>query len=301
MIGIHEKKQLRSGLADRSDAVDIAAFSEYLYRQRKLVLVTCSLALGITGIASFLVPPKYTAKASILIEPPAGNDPRGATAVSPVYLESLKTYEHFADSDSLFRQALKHLGVRELYPKVAIENLKGRILRVRKPRDEKILEISATLGDRFKAQQFAQYIAEQTITMNRSLENDSTRDLSDDATRLVQAAQSRLLNARTARDTYLKQQPVAPLEAELASVSDLKTRVDRNLADADVEQAALRARLASQHADASSGNGSVTGSDVAAIQAQVSTLRKQSQTFQRATDQLWRIAGETQAGARNPG
>ena len=33
-------------------------------------------------------------------------------AVSPIYLESLKTYEHYAESDSLFQNALDRFGLR---------------------------------------------------------------------------------------------------------------------------------------------------------------------------------------------
>ena len=50
------------------------------------------LSLGV----SLLLPKRYTATASIVIEPPGGSDVRLSTAVSPVYLESLKTYERFS-------------------------------------------------------------------------------------------------------------------------------------------------------------------------------------------------------------
>lgn len=277
MIDTHEKKHVRIVLPEPVDALDIAGFSRYLYQRRKLIVNVSLIALALTGVASFTLPAKYTATASILIEPPAGNDPRGATAVSPVYLESLKTYEHFASSDSLFQQALAHLGLREKYLGIAIESVKRRVLKVTKPKDEKILEIRVTLRDRVKAQQFAQYIAEQTVALNRSLEGDSTRELSRDATTLVEAARVRLEKATAARDVYLKEQPIASVDAELSGAMDLKARADRNLADTDVELAAVMARFTSQHADKSSINGGVTQDDVAALQAQIPALRRQSQ------------------------
>lgn len=280
MIYTREEKEVRSVAADALDSVDIAAFSRYLYQRRKLVISASLVALVLTGLGSFLTPRKYTATASILIEPPAGNDPRGAMAVSPVYLESLKTYEHFASSDTLFRQALTHLHLREAYSGVPIENLKSRMLKVTKPKDQKILEISATLPDGTKAQQFAQYIAEQTVSMNRSLESDSTRDLTSDATKLVDAGWNRLKNAREARDAFLARQPVAILEAQLANTTDLKSRIDRNLTDAEVEMAAILARVNSQHSDKSvPARESVTQDDLAAIRAEVSALRQQSQNL----------------------
>ncbi len=62
-------------------------------------------------------------------------------ALSPMYLESLRTYEHFAGSDSLFRQALDHFHLREHFPKRPIESLKSEALRVAIVRDTEILEI----------------------------------------------------------------------------------------------------------------------------------------------------------------
>src|ERR1700683_787582 len=108
-------------------------FARYLWRRRALVAITAATALAMAGAASLLLPARYTATASILIEPPGGNDPRSATAVSTVYLESLKTYERMASSDTLFEHALDDLCIRQRYPGVSTETLKRRILEVSKP------------------------------------------------------------------------------------------------------------------------------------------------------------------------
>src|SRR5258708_11365300 len=115
-----------------------------------------------------LFPPKrYTATASIVIEPPGGADARSATVLSPVYLESLKTYEHFAASDSLFVGAAEHFHLVSPAGSQAIESLKRGILKVSKIRDTKILEISATMQDPNLAQRLAQYVAGETVNRNR--------------------------------------------------------------------------------------------------------------------------------------
>ena len=136
-------------MADHFDALE---FAGYFRRRWAVVAATCGVAALIAGAVSLLLPKRYTATASILIEAPAGNDTRVATAVSPVYLESLKTYEHLASSDSLFVRALEHLHLRESYEGTSIETLKRRVLKVAKLRETKILEISATLEDPAKAQ-----------------------------------------------------------------------------------------------------------------------------------------------------
>ena len=84
-------------------------FAEYLRSHWLVIAGSTTVALLLAGTSSVLLPERYTATASVVIEPPAGNDPRGATAVSTVYLESLKTYELFASSDTLFSRALDQL------------------------------------------------------------------------------------------------------------------------------------------------------------------------------------------------
>src|SRR5436309_14731477 len=145
------------------DRLDLLRFANYVGARWRLVAITCLVALGAAGIGSLLMPKKYTATASLLIDPPAGNDPRAATAISPVYVESLKTYERFALSDTLFFQALNQLGLRKTYSGSPIESLKKRVLRVTKPRDMKVLEISATLPNAVNAQALAKFMAEQTV------------------------------------------------------------------------------------------------------------------------------------------
>jgi uncharacterized protein involved in exopolysaccharide biosynthesis len=83
-------------------ASDGLEFLQYLWKRRVIVAAACASALAVTSVVSVFLPRRYTATASILIESPGGNDPRAAAAVSPVYLESLKTYELLASSDTLF-------------------------------------------------------------------------------------------------------------------------------------------------------------------------------------------------------
>src|ERR1700678_3046099 len=98
-------------------------YAEFL-RQRWRVVACASLAaVAISLGVSLILPKRYTASASIVIDPPGGLDSRTATAVSPVYLESLKAYERFAESDSLFAQAAERF---HLDNSVAIESLKQR-------------------------------------------------------------------------------------------------------------------------------------------------------------------------------
>ena len=85
---------------------DAFEYLESLRRRWRVVAVACAAALLLSLGISLLLPKRYAATASIVIEPPGGNDERLSTAVSPMYLESLKTYELFAGGDSLFQRAV---------------------------------------------------------------------------------------------------------------------------------------------------------------------------------------------------
>jgi capsular polysaccharide biosynthesis protein len=148
-------------------------------------------AIVISFSVSLLLPKRYTATASIVIEPPAGNDVRTATAVSPVYLESLRTYERFAASDTLFAGAVERFHLSSGENARSIESLKQQVLKVTKVRDTKILEISATLPEPALAQQFVIYVAEETVKLSRGESAVADREVMGEAERQAADAQER--------------------------------------------------------------------------------------------------------------
>src|SRR5215470_19246063 len=156
-----------------ADTFDAFRYISYLRSRWRFIAACCAVALTFAIVASVTAKKQYTASARVVIEPPAGTDLRSAMAVSPIYLESLKTYEHFAASDSLFQKAVEHFKLEG----GAIESLKRRVLKVQIVRNTRIMEISATLPDAKKAQALAQFLAESTVSLNRSSVADSDRDL----------------------------------------------------------------------------------------------------------------------------
>jgi capsular polysaccharide biosynthesis protein len=164
-------------------------FLDHLRGRWRVIAVACGTAAAIALIAAFLTPNRYTSTAHVLIEPPAGSDPRGAMAVSPIYLESLKSYELVASGDRLFLDAIDHF---KLPSGGSVERLKRAVLKVTIPRNTKVLEISATLHEPAQAQALALYIAEQTVKLARDVSADTERDLLADAQKELDEAQSRL-------------------------------------------------------------------------------------------------------------
>ncbi len=204
-------------------------YIDYLRLRWRLIAAACVCAVLLSLVVSLLLPKRYTATASIVIEPPAGNDVRTATAVSPVYLESLRTYERFADSDTLFAGAVERF---HLASQGSIESLKQQVLKVNKLRDTKILEISATLAEPELAQQFVNYVAEETVKLSRGESATADREMIGEADRQATEAQQRLDRAQQAWAAYTTREPSGSLQPQIEADVDLLEKIHQSLMDA---------------------------------------------------------------------
>ena len=207
------------------------------------------MAVGAAVLTGVLTPNRYTSTASILIEPPTGSDPRTFTAISPIYLESLKTYETFAGSDTLFQRALEKFHLRGTDSSTPIESIKARVLKVSKLRDTKILQINVTLENAKQAQAMAQYIAEETVSLISSTAHATGRDLMEDLRSQADDAKAKMeqvLGAYAQADTQF---PVSTLRTELDAMIDLLYKLRSELyesegAAAQFESEGAKARVA---------------------------------------------------------
>lgn len=220
-------------------------FDAYLYlkylRARWRLPATVIVAAVVTSLAfSLVLPKKYTARTSVVIEPPAGSDPRASTAISPIYLESLKTYERFAASDHLFAQAVDRFQLRDGRP---LERLKRGILEVEIPSSTKVLEIAVTLRDPSKAHAVALYLAEETIKLNRKTNRAGDEELILEARQAVEEAARRLAGAESARARFRRRSPTQEaLKAELDELRSVREEVGRLLLTTDLSAAGQQSR-----------------------------------------------------------
>lgn len=204
--------------------------------------MVCAVAGALTLAYCLLTPPRYTSTASILIEAPAGNDSRIATSVSPVYLESLKTYEVLAGSEGLFLQAVNKFHLRGGNSEQTLEALKARILKVNKLRDTKVMQIAVTLKNAADAQAVAQYLAEETVKSSDAIANDSGAGLVEEARRQADLAKAAADEARMAMAKAMAAQPVESLRTGLEAMVELQYRLKRNQAEADTDAAEYESR-----------------------------------------------------------
>ena len=200
---------------------DLIEFVDYISDKGNVFLVSCGVAVALAVSVSLAMAKSYTAKATVVIDAPTGSDPRAILTLSSVYLESLKTYESFAASDTLFQEAIARVGV---------EGLKASVLKVSMPANTSVLEIRATLRDPRKAQALAQFIAEQTVVRSNSSDAKTAEETIAGLRSNSQEALERLTQARRASDSSLASTPIAALENELRSGFDLEFRLEGDLA-----------------------------------------------------------------------
>ena len=217
------------------DPFDAYQYLTHLRARWRLPAAVVAVAVATSLLISLLLPNKYTARVTLVIEPPAGSDPRASTAVSPVYLESLKTYEHFASSDHLFARVLERFDLRGGWPARSIEGLKRDILRIEIPRSTKILEIAVTLGDPRKAHAAALFLGEETVKLNRKTNRAADEELIEEARKGVATATRRLQEADAARSRSHRQGSTADaLKAQLDELRAMREEVDRLALSADL-------------------------------------------------------------------
>jgi tyrosine-protein kinase Etk/Wzc len=251
------------------DSFDVFEYIDFLGARWRFLGLACGFAIVAALAIGFLLPARYTATATILIDPPAGGDPRIATAVSTVYLESLKTYELLATNGQLFVRAAGqfHLRDRDGLP---IESLKRRVLKVDKLRDTRALQISVTLPDPRTAQAVAQYIAEGAVELNRSGAKEADEALIDSAAKAAETAQVRLNDAEAAWQKAAGAHSAEALRSEVSDDSYLKSRVEEQLLD---EQADL------------AGNSTEAQRDIGASRARVELLQRRIRELTRGMDE----------------
>jgi len=222
-----------------SDHISVPAESTVaigqLVARWRIVAVSCAIAVVASTFACLLMPGKYTATCRLLVDPPAGSDPRVSTAVSPIYLESLRTYEAFASSDDLFLQASKKFGLRT--DSTPIERLKKRILKVEVLRNTKLLEISATLPDPARAHELALYIAQEAVNLNRTVGLTADRELVAEAEKQVAEARQRFDRAQREWEEATVTGPVDQLDAQLQSDAELRSKLQGELVSAEADLA----------------------------------------------------------------
>jgi uncharacterized protein involved in exopolysaccharide biosynthesis len=216
-----------------AESFDVFRYVSYMRSRWLWIAASCAISCAIALAVSLSLPREYTATARIVIEPPAGTDLRSAMAISPIYLESLKTYEEFAASDSLFLKALDQFHLRS--GARPIESLTRRILKVEIIRNTRIMEISATLPDATKSQALAQFLAESTVNLNRSMVAENDQELVAGIERQAGEIRAHLEQLDNAWARLLTTEPVEELKTNQENAGLLRSTLEEQAVTAEMD------------------------------------------------------------------
>lgn len=276
ILGVEQLREPELPVFIDRELFDAREFLRFLRRSARFLLGVSAGAALLALLISFVLPKQYTAVATVLIDSPAGGDPRAAVAMNPAYIESLRAYEMLASSDSLFRRSADQFHLLTSGAG-SLARMKQRVLRVTKIRDTKVLEIAVTLPDAQQAQAMAQFLAEQTVSMSRAAAEGNDRDLLDAAQKDLQQANAKLAVEQAAWSDFNSHQPAEPLRAELETLTEARSLLQSDLLDS-------RANAAEADAGAS-------------MHARVRSLEDQDTNFDRRIRETAKSLAERDASA----
>ena len=268
-----------------SEPFDAFRYISYLQSRWRGILASAGIAVGLALAASLAMSPQYTATARIVIEPPAGTDLRSAMAVSPIYLESLKTYEQFAAGDSLFQTAVQRFGLSG----GPIEALKRRVLKVQILRNTRIMEISATLPDARKAQALAKFLADSTVDLNRASVSESDQDLLRGLEQQAREIRAGLQKVEASWAQVISAEPVEGLEAALEEAAPMRSNLQEQVQSVELELADLGERTKAGEATGD------TRRQESNARARLSEMRRQLFELDRQNAEREKLLGRRQA------
>jgi capsule polysaccharide export protein KpsE/RkpR len=214
-----------------AEPVNTYRYISFLASRWRFIALTCAIAAGLVLARDLTSTKQYTATCRVLIEPPADR----SAAVTPIYLEALKTYEHFAASDSLFFRALDEFHLRQKFPEWHTESLLKKILKVEMLRDTKILEINVTLPDAGTAHALADYLGDKTVELNRRMARESEEELTQVIAQQEQEAHQRLDHTEAEWQRFASEQPILTLQEETENGGILAGSLERQLLRAEVD------------------------------------------------------------------
>jgi uncharacterized protein involved in exopolysaccharide biosynthesis len=262
-----------------AETLDAFRYIGYLRSRWRWIAGSCAVAVAVALIGSMAATRQYTATTRIVIDPPAGTDLRSAMAVSPVYLESLKTYEEFAAADSLFAKAIEKLHLRPMVGSGPLESVKARVLKVGLLRNTRILEVAATLPDPRKAQALAQFLAESTVDMNRSFVTDTDQEFLRGIEQQERDSRAKLQEIDAAWARILAAEPITELQASLENAAKLRAIVQQQVLSTQLEIADGTERLK----QATGGDAAEIRKEQANARARLDEMNKQLALIDRET------------------
>ncbi len=245
------------------EPLDPVEFLSALARRWKRIAVVAGGAAAIALIASLLLPKKYEATALLMIQPAVGGPPSSAV-MSPAYLDSLRSYEQFVESDGVVESLLRETHLNEEFSE---EQFRRSALRAALLKGTRILQVSVRLGDPQKAHEVALRLAQIAKESNARVNRGEAERVRGGVDRDAQDARKAMAEAQAAIDQFRSHSREDEVARDVEQQIERKVGYQRELSDVEVDLAEKEAL-----AKASPGNPAAR-SEMAALQARRDALR----------------------------
>jgi uncharacterized protein involved in exopolysaccharide biosynthesis len=220
-------------------------FLSALQSRWKRVAVVTLAAAALALVASLLLPKKYEATVLMMIQPAVGG-PASPASMSPAYLDSLRSYEQFVQSDGVLDMLLREIHIDD---DLSVENFRRSALRASLAKGTRVLQISVRLGDPRKAHdtalRLAQIAVESNTRVNRgAVERDRGRAGQDE-----EEAHKALVSAQAAIEKFRTESRYDELTREVEQQIERKVRYQRELSDVELDVAEYEGRVTALPSD----------------------------------------------------
>lgn len=227
-----------------SSPFEVMLYLRALLARWKRIATVTAVAAAVALLLTLLLPKKYDSTVTIVIQP-ASSDPRYPAVMSPVYLEYLRSYEQFFQSDGLLARLLREFNLDVPPHRYTVQSFRNSALSVTMVKNTKVLRIRVRFPDPKKAHEIALGLARlgaQTHTeINSAAEERAVRQIGKE----MEQAHARLAIAQSALEKFRREsrgdEPARQVEKQL----ERKVQYQAELSQVQINLAEKEAWLAS--------------------------------------------------------
>jgi uncharacterized protein involved in exopolysaccharide biosynthesis len=222
------------------DPFDLTAYLGALAARWKSIAVVAVGAAAVAFGVSMLLPTQYEATVLISIQPGMAGASNPA-AMSPAYLDSLRSYEQWLQSEGLVATLLQSEKLGEFN----VESFRRSALRVTLGKGTRTLQVSVRMSDPKRAHDAAVKLAEIAVAANTSVGRAESDQARASAELEVEAARKPLLASQTALEQFNRENRSEEAYRQVEVHIENKSSYQTQLMDTKVRLAEQEARLAS--------------------------------------------------------
>lgn len=219
-------------------------------RWKRIVAVT-ALAAAVALVVSLLLPKQYDATVTLVIQP-AGSDPRYPAVMSQVYLEYLRSYEQFLQSDGLLARLFREFKLDQRPYDYTAQSFRRSALQVTLAKNTTMLKVRVRLPDPDKAHEVALGLARLATERNAEINSAAVDRAGRQVAKEMEGARGRLAAAQSELEKFRRQSRGEELARQVEKQLERKVQHQGELSELQINLAEKEARLASLSASVGS-------------------------------------------------